>query len=167
MQKLFDVVNKQDEIIGAATAQECHSNPKLIHRTVHFTLFDPKTNKILITQRSFDVTFDSGKWCFMGEHVLSGESYLDALIKGVGDELDIPSPIISIELAHTVFSYANQTEFIRFFIISWNGSTIHINQNEIIDYKWVTLLELQKNKNSYSKMTKHWIESVDWESLHT
>ena len=39
---MFDVVNEQGEVIGRATREECHANPTLIHRTVHYTLVDRK-----------------------------------------------------------------------------------------------------------------------------
>jgi isopentenyldiphosphate isomerase len=79
--KIFDVVNEQDQVTGSATAQECHSNPKLIHRVVHFTLVDGIKEKILISQRALDVKFDSGKWCFMGEHLLRGDDYPTAVFR--------------------------------------------------------------------------------------
>lgn len=103
------------QIIGLKTAVECHADPQLIHRVIHFTLFNQKTKMILITQRSFQVKFDSGMWCFMGEHVLSGESYESTLKKDVGDELGITSDFSFIETAHNIFTYATQTEFVRFF----------------------------------------------------
>lgn len=163
MVKLFDIVNKHDQVIGVETAQKCHADPTLIHRVVHFTLFDPQTRNILITQRSFKIKFDSGKWCFMGEHVLSGETYQDALKKGIADELGIKSDIQFIECSHNIFSYATQTEFVRFFLVYWNHEKIATNTDEIINYKWVSQIELEKEKNSYSEMTQYWIEHVAWE----
>lgn len=114
--KYFDIVNEQDEVIGERTAVECHADPKLIHRVVHFTLVDKENKKILISQRSFEVKFDSGKWCFMGEHVLSGE-------------------------------------------------TIFPNSAEIVDIKWLSQDELLVGKDTYSEMTQHWVEVVDWKTF--
>ncbi len=162
MQKLFDIVNTNDQVIGIKTAAECHADPQLIHRVVHFTLFDPKTKKFLIAQRSFEVKFDSGIWCFMGEHVLSGESYESTLKKGIADELGITSDFSFVETAHNVFTYATQAEFVRFFVVNWNGEKIQINKTEIIDYKWISLKELLAEKNTYSKMTQYWIENTNW-----
>jgi len=102
--KYFDIVSKKDEVVGKMTAKLCHADPSLIHRVVHFTLVDPKTKNVLITQRSFDVKFDSGKWCFMGEHVLSGDSYENALKRGVKDELGLEVKKYD-ELGSNIFSY--------------------------------------------------------------
>ena len=82
--EIFDVVNEKDEVIGTAPREECHSNPGLIHHTVHFTLIDRKKKRVFLTQRSFKKEHDAGKYCFLGEHMLSGESYEDALKRGSG-----------------------------------------------------------------------------------
>ena len=39
--EILDIVNEDDEVLGQATKAECHKDPKLMHRTVHFTLIDP------------------------------------------------------------------------------------------------------------------------------
>lgn len=162
--KYFDIVNENDEVIGKRTAKECHFDPNLIHRVVHFTLIDTKNRKVLITQRSPEVKFDSGMLCFMGEHVLSDEDYFYTLGKGLKDELGIQEHQAG-EHAHHIFTYDQQTEFVRFFLVYWENQEIKINQSEIVDYKWLSLNELRTNKANYSKMTQHWIEAVDWEKV--
>lgn len=159
--KFFDIVDKNDNVIGKRTVVECHSDPSLIHRVVHFTLVNRKEKKILISQRSFEVKFDSGMWCFMGEHVLSGETYESAVIKGVRDELGINSHDFA-EVSHNIFSYDKQTEFVRFFLVDFNGEKIKPNHSEIIGFEWVSLEDLMENMNKYSTMTKYWVENVDW-----
>lgn len=162
--KYFDIVTEQDEVIGRKTAQECHADPSLIHRVVHFTLINPKAKKVLISQRSFDVAFDSGLWCFMGEHVLTGSTYAETVQKGVKNELGF-SPQIIIEVGAYIFSYATQTELVRFFVVSWNGEELKPDSSEIIATQWVTLAELRKTKKKYSTMTQHWIDAVEWDEL--
>ena len=160
--KYFDIVDKSDEVIGKKTAQECHADPNLIHRVVHFTLVDVKNKKVLITQRSFDVKFDSGKWCFMGEHVLSGKEHSETVARGVLDELGVKVGAFQ-EAAHNIFSYDTQTEFVRFYLVDWNGDELHPDKSEIINTNWITIDELKDNKSIYSKMTEYWIDVVDWD----
>lgn len=162
--KYFDIVTEQDEVIGRKTAQECHVDQSLIHRVVHFTLIDPKEKKILITQRSFEVAFDSGLWCFMGEHVLSGNSNDETVQKGVRNELGFSAQTF-FEAGHHIFSYATQTEFVRFFVVVWNGEELKPDSSEIIDTEWVTTDELLKNKEGYSTMTQYWIDTVEWNAF--
>jgi isopentenyldiphosphate isomerase len=51
--EILDVIDENDNVIGTATREQCHTDPKLLHHTVHFTFIDRKNSKILLTQRSF------------------------------------------------------------------------------------------------------------------
>lgn len=159
--EIFDVVNEQDEVIGTATRKECHSNADLIHHTVHFTLRDPKTEKILITRYPLTKEHDAGKFCFLGEHIVAGESYPDAARRGCLEELGIE--IVKFEeKAHHIFKYQNQTEFVRFFLGKWNGTEIHFDSEEIAKIIWIERGELKKGTYDFSEMTQYWIDHVKW-----
>lgn len=160
--KTFDVINEEDLVIGTASAEECHSNPKLIHRVVHFTLVDQSSKRILISRRAYNLKFDPGKLCFMGEHVLSGQTYEDALKKGVVDELGFV-PKKFKERGNHVFSYDKQREFARFFVIFWRGEEINYDEKEIVALEWLGLKDLLRRKAEYSSITKYWVKNVDWE----
>ena len=160
----FDVVNEKDEVIGKAGREECHSNPNLIHRTIHFTLIDKSDKKIFITQRSFTKPNDAGKWCFLGEHISRGENYDEAVKRGVREELGfIPSKYK--ELVNHIFSYDKQTELVRFFLVDWNGEKINFDNEEIVKTDWLSPNELLKNSLDYSEMTRYWIKSVNWKEV--
>lgn len=163
--KYFDVVNEVDEIIGSATSVECHSNPKLIHRVAHFTLVDGITEKILISQRSSNVKFDNGMWCFMGEHLLQGDDYPVAVFRGLKDELEFDGGEGVGEKCHTLFRQPNQTEFARFFIAYYKDGEIKPNPAEISQIKWISLEELKRNNDDYSEMTQYWIDHADWDEI--
>lgn len=162
---MFDLVNEHDEVIGSATVQECHSNPKLIHRVAHFTLVDGINEKILISKRSADVKFDSGKWCFMGEHLLQGDDYPTAVFRGVKEELGLTLNWGCGEKCHTIFHSEKQTEFARFFIVYYKHGEIKPNPVEIKNIKWITLEELMSNKKTYSQMTQYWLENCNWQEI--
>ena len=165
--KYFDIVNEQDEVIGSAPAQECHSNPKFIHRVVHFTLVNELNGQILITQRPPDVKFDGGKWCFMGEHLLQGDDYPTAVFRGACDELGLcvnnDISLAAGEWCNTIFRSEKQTEFARFFFIYYESGKIIANPIEIVQTKWISRDELFENKQEYSHMTQYWIGHIDWE----
>lgn len=163
--KYFDVVDEKDEVIGSATAQECHRDPRLMHRVVHFTLVDGTNQKILITKRSPNVKFDSGMWCFPGEHVLKGEDFPAAVFTGLQDELGMKVGIAIGEYCHTIFHSDTQTELARFFVGYYTDEKIEPDPAEISEVKWVSLRELRSNKDAYSKMTQYWIEKADWDEI--
>ena len=160
----FDVVNEKDEIIGKAGRDECHSNPDLIHRTVHFTLADKNNKRIFITQRSFLKPNDAGKWCFSGEHVLSGENYEEAVIRGVKEELGFVHTLVK-EVANHIYSYAKRTEFVRFFMVEINDENIKFDKEEIIKTLWISPNKLMKNDFDLSEMTRYWIKNVNWKII--
>lgn len=160
--KMFDVVNEEDLVIGTASVEECHSNPKLIHRVVHFTLVDKSLKKILISRRAYDLKFDPGKLCFMGEHVLSGQTYEEALKKGVADEMGFATKSFK-EVGNNIFSYDKQKEFARFFIVFWRGEKINYDEKEIFGTEWLSPDNLFKRKEEYSSIARYWGENIDWE----
>lgn len=165
--KMFDIVNESDQVIGTSPASQCHSNPALIHRVVHFTLVDTEAQKILISQRSPNVQFDSGMWCFMGEHLLQGDEYQAAVLRGAKDELGLSNIAGIKEYGHTIFYQERQTEFARFFVIFYQGGKIDPDPAEIAQVRWLTLAELKGHVVEYSNMTEHWIQQIDWEdTLH-
>lgn len=162
--KYFDLVDSKDQITGVSTAKQCHSNADLIHRVCHFTLIDTQLEKVLITQRSSKVKYDSGLWCFMGEHVLAGFSYGDAVSDGLKDELGISETSWG-EHANNVFKYENQSEFTRFFLVYYEGEKLKPNPAEIDEYRWISIQELKENKKDYSKATQYWIDAIDWKAV--
>lgn len=162
--EIFDLVDRNDAVYGTATREECHSNPKLIHRTVHFTLIDQRKSKVFLTRRSVGKEHDAGKYCFLGEHILTGESYDDAIKRGMIEELGFV-PKKFREIVHNIFTYNTQTEFVRFYIVFWNGEKIVWDEKEIEQIFWIKAGSLENDKFNFSEMTKHWINNVDWNSV--
>lgn len=162
--EVFDVVDENDNIIGEATKKECHSNPKLIHHAVHFTLIDKSNGKIFLTQRSYKKENDPRKLCFPGEHMLKGESYKDGLKRGVKEELGL-TEINFKEVGRNIFRMSNQTELIRFFLVYFSGEELKVDRSEIIDLIWLTPEDLLRGKDKYSDMTRYWVENIKWKKL--
>lgn len=161
--EIFDVVDRNDKVIGTATRDECHSDPNKIHRTVHFTLVDRKNKKIFLTQRSFSKPTDPGKLCFLGEHLLTGETFEEGLKRGAKEELGLDVSGFK-EVHHNIFSFPTQSEFVRFFLVDWSGEFVNYDEHEIVGTKWLDLKTLVSQKNEYSDMTKFWVENTNWEN---
>jgi len=88
MDELLDIVNDQDMIIDQQMRSSVHQLG-LQHRGVHVFLFT-KDGRLLVQKRSTDrVAAPSLLDCSVSEHVKSGESYLDAAIRGVREELGL------------------------------------------------------------------------------
>ena len=163
-EEIFDIVDEKDNVIGRASRSECHSNPNLIHHTVQFTLINKKDNTVLLTQRSYKKEHDAGKLCFMGEHILSRESNIDGITRGVIEELGF-KPSKFKECAKNIFKYDKQTEFIRFYAVYYNNEQIIWDKDEFENIFWIKERDLKNNISNYSEMTAYWVENVDWSDV--
>ncbi len=162
--ELLDIVDSNDNVIGVRTKEECHKNPKLIHRVVHFTLINTKTSKILITTRSLFKKIDPGKKCFLGEHVLSKEKWDDALIRGCKEELNYKVNNY-IEVLNKIFKSKKQTEYAKFYIVFTKKEKFIFDKREISDLEWLSKNQLLRMKKDYSNMTKYWITNINLQKL--
>ncbi|MDH4330897.1 MAG: NUDIX domain-containing protein [Candidatus Moranbacteria bacterium] len=90
--EILDIVNKNDEVIGAASRDEVYQK-SLCHRIVHVLIFNDK-NEMALQLRSGSVSFCPNHWSTaVGGHVQSKESYEDAALREYEEELGITSKI--------------------------------------------------------------------------
>jgi isopentenyldiphosphate isomerase len=166
MQKMeiFDLVDEKGNVISTASREECHSNPKLLHPVVHFTLYNSLKKEILLTQRSFKKRWDPGKHVFFGEHVLSGETFQECVIRGALEELQYKSSEIQMVGQH-VFNMESQSELVRFFIVMYKGGELDFDREEIERIFWLRIDKLTAFSDNVSDMTKYWIDNIDWSTL--
>lgn len=86
--ELFDVVDEEDQVIGQAHRSVVHAQ-QLLHRAVHVFLFNSR-GELLIQHRS--ATKDEFPLCLTSSasgHVDSGESYAQAAIRELREELGL------------------------------------------------------------------------------
>jgi isopentenyldiphosphate isomerase len=86
--ELLDIVNDEDIVIDQQMRSIVHQLG-LQHRGVHVFLFT-RDGKMLVQKRSADrVASPSALDCSVSEHVKAGESYLDAAIRGMKEEMGV------------------------------------------------------------------------------
>jgi isopentenyl-diphosphate delta-isomerase type 1 len=86
--EFFDVVDEDDNVIGKASREECH-NRGLIHRSVMFFIFDDE-DKVLVTKRTKTKDFFPEYWSIvLGGHVHAGESYEEAVVREIEEEVGL------------------------------------------------------------------------------
>jgi len=89
--EMFDVVDERDTVIRAEPRDTVHVN-NLLHRAVHMILFNSQ-NQILLQKRSIWKDRNPGLWdSSAAGHVDSGETYQDAALRELREELGINSP---------------------------------------------------------------------------
>ncbi|MFA6101198.1 MAG: NUDIX domain-containing protein [Victivallaceae bacterium] len=89
-EEIFEVFDEHDCLIGTARRGECHGNPGLIHRTAHVVVYHPD-GRILLQRRSMNKDIQPGKWdTAVGGHVMPGETYEQAAVREMTEELGLP-----------------------------------------------------------------------------
>lgn len=162
--EILDIIDENDNVIGTATREQCHTDPKLLHHTVHFTFLDRKNSKILLTQRSFKKKHDAGKYCFLGEHILSGESYEEALVRGCKEECNYFAKDFKELLKH-LFEFNRKRELVKLFLVDYDGSKLEFEIEEIEKYMWLDIKSISESDLDISEMTKYWIDNIDWHKV--
>ncbi|MFA7628032.1 MAG: NUDIX domain-containing protein [Candidatus Dojkabacteria bacterium] len=163
-QELLDVVDEEGRVIGHATREMCHSNPELLHPTVHFTLVDLKNRAVLLSVRNRDQEYDGGMVTFFGEHMFSGESPNLAIIRGVEEELGF-RPRGFLSLGTKIFRYGDQRELGTFYLVTYSGEELNFDVDEIESLEWVLLETVKEYDDNLGEITKYWIDRFDWEKL--
>jgi isopentenyl-diphosphate delta-isomerase len=88
MDELLDIVNDTDIVTGQEMRSTAHQLG-LQHRGVHVFLFT-SDGKMLVQKRSADrATSPSMLDCSVSEHVKAGESYIDAAMRGMKEEMGV------------------------------------------------------------------------------
>ena len=112
MSEILAIVNEKDEVIGQKTREEIHKSD-FWHRGVHAIISD-KNNKILLQKRS--ASKDKFPCCFdlsVSGHVDLNESYDEAIVRELKEELNIVAEplcincISSISLDTTLKNFAS------------------------------------------------------------
>jgi isopentenyl-diphosphate Delta-isomerase len=160
--ELLDVVNDQDVVIGQQMRSVVHQ-VGLQHRGVHVLLFTD-LDKMLVQKRSADRAASSLLLdCSVSEHVKAGESYLDAAIRGMKEELGLRgieiNPLVLIKMNYG----PNDNEISMIFQGLLDPGTVKFDPIEIDDIYYYTLDELMEKMWGESMTFCGWfVEILNW-----
>ena len=127
--EIFDVVDEEDRIVGEATRDQVHVDPSLIHRVVHVLVFN-SNHDLFLQKRARTKDIHPGKWdTSVGGHVDKGESYQDAAVREMEEELGIKGAVLNYLYKYRHYS-ALETEFVSSYYCLWDGS-IETSSEEI------------------------------------
>lgn len=161
--ELFIVVDENDDIIEYRTRYDCHHDSSLIHRSIGVIIYNGK-KEILLQKRSKYKDLNPGKYTIsVSGHVTKGQSYEEAAIREMEEELGIKIPIIFVqkfvvknnqesEMCVTFsgkyngpFSYAyDEIDSVQFF----PKEKIRIMSNKFTPIAWETLRQMHIIENS-------------------
>ncbi len=162
MDELLDIVNDDDIVTGQETRSTIHQLG-LQHRGVHVFLF-ADDGKLLIQERSKDRRQYPSAWdCSVSEHVKAGESYYDAAIRGIQEEMGLPGiriqPIIKFRMNYG----PNDNEISTIYRGLVDPAGVEFDPIEIESIDFLDLEELQQSMDRTTRTFCNWfIQMIRW-----
>lgn len=113
LEELLDIVDVDDNVIGAATRRECNSNPLLIHRAAYLMIYNSK-DELFLHQRSMTKDTCPGMWSIsVAGHVEKGESYEKTIVREMEEEIGVALPVEFLD--KILLRHVNENEFAGIF----------------------------------------------------
>lgn len=145
-EELLEEIDASGRVLGLRPRREFHGNPELRHRAVHVVVWN-RNGALFLQKRSLRKRIQPGKWdTSVGGHVDPGESYEQAAVREVEEELGI----IGVELEHLhdyVWQTEVETEHVRTFEATHEGP-FRLHPEEIDDGRFFSAAELRTGADS-------------------
>ena len=160
--ELLDVVNDEDMVTGQAMRSGVHQQG-LQHRGVHVFLFNEQ-GEMLIQKRSADrANSPSLQDCSVSEHVKAGESYLDAAMRGLKEEMGVERIEVKL-LGKIQMEYGpNDNEISVIYEGKVQPGQVKFDPEEISEVKFMSLDDIRAGINNEKKIYCGWfVELMNW-----
>ncbi len=161
-EELLEVVNENNHVIGQAERATVHRSGQW-HRGVHVFLFTPD-RELLVQRRSrAQDTFPGALDCSVSEHLKVGETYQEAAVRGLREELGLGS-IDLTRLLQFKMNYGPGDNMINELYEGTIGAeTLSINQQEIAQIARHTLSELEEMMAAGQVPFSSWfVQLLNW-----
>jgi len=162
MDELLDIVNDEDIVTGQEMRSTVHQLG-LQHRGAHVFLFT-KDGKMLVQKRSADrAASPSMLDCSVSEHVKVGESYLDAAMRGMKEELGVTGieihPLVTFRMNYGF----NDNEISTLYEGVLDPDKVIFDPVEIEDVGYYSINELKEMmKEGNLKFCGWFVEILNW-----
>lgn len=160
--ELLDIVNDEDIVTGQQPRSAVHQLG-LWHRGVHVFLFT-SDGRMLIQKRSADrAASPSMLDCSVSEHVKAGESYLDAAMRGMKEEMGVTGieikPLVTFKMNYGI----NDNEISRLYEGIVDPEKVEFDPVEIEKIGYFSMSEIQEMMQVGKEKFCGWfIEILNW-----
>lgn len=164
MDELLDIVNDEDIIIGQEMRSAVHQLG-LQHRGAHVFLYT-EDGKMLVQKRSADrAASPSALDCSVSEHVKAGESYLEAAMRGMKEEMGVDGieikPLVKFRMNYGI----NDNEISTLYEGVVDPARVKFDPVEIEEIYYFSLDELREMVNTGSVQFCGWfVELLNWQT---
>lgn len=161
-QEYLDVVNQEDVMTGKETRKKVHE-VGLWHRGVHVFLFD-KDGKMLIQKRSADRSSNPSKLdCTVSEHVQAGESYQQAAMRGLKEEMGLENIEIKKIVKFRMVYGINDNEISEIYEGVLGDSSVNFDSVEIESISFMGLDEIKEKMRTDTDSFCYWfVQMMNW-----
>jgi isopentenyl-diphosphate delta-isomerase len=155
------LVNSNDEEIGSMEKLEAHQKG-ILHRAFSVFIFNNK-HKLLLQKRALDKYHSGGLWTnTCCSHPSPGEEILAAAKRRLIEEMGICAPLEIISSFIYKAAFENgliEHEFDHILIGRYNDE-VEINPMEVMDYKWISITDLNKEVSRHPDEFTIWFLKI-------
>lgn len=142
MTEYLDIVNEKDEVIGKTSYAEIYAKLHN-HRIVHVLLFNDK-GEMALQLRSKHKKFCPQHWVTaVGGHVQSGESYEEAALREMEEEIGVQVPVEFLRKDRYEWQGRSLIKFLGTYKATYNGP-FEINPEEVEKVEYFGIDEIKK-----------------------
>jgi 16S rRNA (adenine1518-N6/adenine1519-N6)-dimethyltransferase len=158
----LDVVNEDNQVTGQASRQVIHASGWW-HRGVHVFLFTPDRRLLVQKRGRAQDTYPGALDCSVSEHLKVGETYREAALRGLREELGLPA----IELTRLLqfrMNYGPGDNMINeLYKGILDGAAPRIDHQEIARIAYYTLPELEEMMRAGETPFSSWfVQLLRW-----
>ena len=160
------LVNEHDEELGSMEKLEAHIQGKL-HRAFSVLVFNAR-QELLLQRRAFGKYHSEGLWTnTCCSHPQPGETLLDAAHRRLNEEMGMHTElqakfyfIYRAELDHNLIEHE-----LDHVLIGFSQEEPNINEDEVLEYKWMALSEIEKDIIANPSNYTAWFKTIINEHL--
>lgn len=168
LQELLDIVNEDNQVIGQTTRGDAHKKGH-IHRALSVLIINSK-GQVLLQQRSDKSKVHPLSWDLStSEHVLAGESYEDAAMRSLKEELGIEAGVsraTSEVLQKREYEIKGERHLeyeIVLMLKSHHEGPFNIDPQEVFKVGFFTIEEIEEMKKDGTRFTPWFLD--EWENI--